>query len=196
MIHVRQLLLVTMLALTASCVSPVQTDFDPGHSFANYKTFSWVSESPMLVEGDRTPNPIVAQRLKVAVQQGFEFKGFEFVTDPASADFVVSFTVGARDKIDIREHEVQEYIGPHNMLWRGDRFLYMTPTRTTTIVETREYTEGSLAIDVFDVKLRKPVWHSGATKRLSALDPGRNSPAELAAAVAAITENFPPGQTK
>ena len=46
----------------------VFTDFDPEHSFAGYKTFSWVSDQPMLVEGERGPQPLVADRLKTAVK--------------------------------------------------------------------------------------------------------------------------------
>ncbi len=34
----------------------------------------------------------------------------------------------------------------------------------------RQYTEGKLAIDIYDVKSHQPVWHGWATKRLTSED--------------------------
>ena len=189
---IRNFCLLLLISLSTSCASQVFTDFDPEHSFAGYKTFSWVSDQPMLVEGERGPNPLVADRLKTAVKNGFEGKGYEFASDASAADFVVSFTVGARDKIDIREHEVEEYFGPYDLRWRRDPFGYMGPRSTTTVVETREYTEGTLAIDVFDVQDKKPVWHSGTKRRLTESELQSVGPEVLGDAVAAILANFPP----
>jgi hypothetical protein len=188
----RTLVTITMLSLLASCTSNrVVTDFDPNQSFKDYKSFSWVSDQPMLVEGDRDPNPLAANRLMTAIQSEFESKGYEFVSSTEDADFIVSFTVGARNKVKISEHKVQEYIGPYDPYWMRAP-LGLLPTRETTITETREYTEGMLAIDVFDVKNKKPVWHSAATKRLSRAELEESDQESIRGAVAAIAANFPP----
>ena len=39
-----------------------------------------------------------------------------------------------------------------------------------TETSVRQYTEGKLAIDVYDVKNHQPAWHGWATKRLSSED--------------------------
>ena len=39
-----------------------------------------------------------------------------------------------------------------------------------TETHVRNYTEGKLAVDVYDVKSRQPAWHGWATKRLSSSD--------------------------
>jgi hypothetical protein len=36
-----------------------------------------------------------------------------------------------------------------------------------TETRVRNYTEGKIAIDVYDVESRQPAWHGWATKRLS-----------------------------
>ena len=93
----RSMLGVTALARAGCSTTPkVFSDFDPEQSFDSYQTFSWISDNPMTVAGDRGPNPIVAARLKAAIQEEFERKGFEFVAKPADADIVVAWTVGAR----------------------------------------------------------------------------------------------------
>ena len=55
----------------------------------------------------------------------------------------------------------------------------------------REYTEGMLAVDVFDVEERRPVWHGVATKRISESDRDEIE-ATVKAAVDAILAGFPP----
>jgi hypothetical protein len=39
-----------------------------------------------------------------------------------------------------------------------------------TETNVRQYTEGKLAIDVYDVKTHQPVWHGWAIKRLKSND--------------------------
>ena len=59
-------------------------------------------------------------------------------------------------------------------------------------VDVRNYTEGVLAIDLFDVARRAPVWHGWAVKSITASE--RENPEPLInEIVAAILEEFPPG---
>ncbi|MEO0952502.1 MAG: DUF4136 domain-containing protein [Pseudomonadota bacterium] len=184
-----------MFALTlASCSTTpkVFSDFDPQQSFDGYQKFSWIGDNPMTVSGDRGPNPIAAARLKTAIQEELERKGFEFVATPANADFVVAWTVGARDRVDVRSREYVDYYGPH---WRwGYGYYGVRPIAgaTRTEVETREYTEGSLAIDVFDAERKAPVWHGSASKRLSETELKGDSGEAIRNAVTRILQGFPP----
>jgi len=58
-------------------------------------------------------------------------------------------------------------------------------------VQVRDYTEGQLAIDLFDVKTHAPVWHGRATMTITESD--RDTPAEtLNEIVAEVFAEYPP----
>lgn len=180
--------------LLAACVSApkVFTDYDQSQSFGDYRTFAWISEQPMTVAGDRGPSPIVADRLKRAIQSVLTGKGFSYVADPGKADFVVAYTVGARDRMEIREREVLEYYGPH-WDWGYDYFGVVYPRSfPRTEVTSRQYAEGSLAIDIFDTQSKSPVWHGSASKRLGRSELQGHSAESTRMAVETILAGFPP----
>ena len=60
-------------------------------------------------------------------------------------------------------------------------------------VDVQQYTEGTLAIDIYDVAEHDPVWHGVATKRIT--DKMRRNPDEsLTEIVTEILQRFPPIQ--
>jgi len=61
-------------------------------------------------------------------------------------------------------------------------------------VDVREYTEGRLAIDLFDVRRRRPVWHGYGTRSLTGREV-KDPEKLIGAAVTAILADFPPGST-
>ena len=182
------------LFLTGCASSPtVFTDHDPEQSFEGYKVFTWVGEDPMINTGDRPFSPLNANRLQSAIKSELERKGFTYSDDAANADFAVSFTVGARDKMDVREREVLDYYGPNWRWGYGYHYGMVAPVAVPrTEVTVREYVEGSLAIDVFDVKRRSPVWHADASKRFNSNDLKENTTEKINEAVATILSAFPP----
>lgn len=185
--------LVAVGCITGCVTTPsVFTDFDQSQSFEAYRSFTWISDNPMIVSGDRGPNPIVAARLKDSIKDTLQQKGFRFVANPGNADFVVAYTVGARDKIDLRKREVIDYYGPH-WRWGYDYIGVIYPRGfPRTEVTTREYAQGSLAIDIFDTKRKSPVWHGSGSKRLTRAELRGQSAESTRAAVQVILADFPP----
>ncbi len=194
MSYLTKISLFLAIAFVSGCsIAPaVFTDFDAEQSFDGYKSFAWIGDDPMIVSGDIAPNPLVAKGLKNAVKETLQSKGFQFVDDASDADFVVAYTVGARDKIEVREREVIEYYSP---TWRwGYQYVGVAYPLgfPRTEVTTREYTEGSLAIDIFDTERKSPVWHGSASKRLSRSELRGNSAETTRSAVETILAGFPP----
>lgn len=191
-------LLLAVCYLAGCAATPsVFTDFDQSQPFENYQTFTWMSDKPMIVSGDRGPNPIVAKRLQDDIKTTLEEKGFKFVAEKKDANFVVAFTVGARDKLEIRERETVSYYGSH-WRWGQDYFgvvyprdIYPRGVRRTEVT-TRKYAEGSLSIDIFDVERKSPVWHGSASKRLSRDELQGRSVESTRMAVQTILSGFPP----
>jgi len=179
-----------ILILASGCASnrSILSDFDPAQDFSAYQTFSWISDQPMSVSGDYGPSPLDASRIQNAILKAFKGKGYRFVNNPAQANFVVAFTVGARDKTELRSHST--FYGPH-WTWGHDYFgVYgRDPTRNQVFV--KKYSEGSLSIDVFDVSRKSPVWHGSGSKRLKRKVTDGDSEAAIPLAVTAILESFP-----
>jgi len=178
----RLLSVATLGLMLAACASlEVGQDFDHSSKFSGYRTFSWMSR-----EHHGARNPLVAQRARDAIQAELTRKGFTSVQDAQAADFVVDFTIGAQERVDIRSYP-DPYVGPWRLRspgWWGDPYW-------GSEVNVRNYREGTLSIDVFDAHTHRAVWHGWAKKELSQADIDR-SEAPIRSAVAAVLEQFPP----
>ena len=174
------------------CASTIDTtyDHDPANDFSGYQSFAWISTNPMkLGHSARVPNPLLESRIMSAIETSLGKKGYVFVHEPKDADFVASFTVGSREEIRVDSYPSMSagYGVAYPRHWGWGGMYYGVATET----EVRQYTEGMLAIDIFDVKERRPVWHGVATKRISESDRD-DVGATIKSAVDAILAGFPP----
>lgn len=166
-------------------------DSDPTHDFTGYKTFAWMSANPMIVGStNRIPSPLLESRIMAAIEDGMIQRGYSKVDDPESADFVLSFTVGSREEIKVTSYPTTYagYYGhPRGAYWGGAYYGHGMGTET----QVRQYQKGMLALDVFDVKEHRPVWHAVAEKSISESD-RKKMDETIQAAVNAVLEAFPP----
>ena len=191
----QSILLLGAVALISGCASQAKTsfDYDRENDFSAYKSWAWISDEPMKV-GPTTGvvSPLLGNRIMSAIETSLASKGYGLVDTPESADFVVSFTIGSREEIDVDSYPSMSanigYAYPRHWRWGGAYYGLGVGTETTV----RQYTRGMLAIDMFDVSERRPVWHGTAEKRLR--DSDRDAPQEVInGAVDAILAGFPPG---
>lgn len=174
-----------LLLLSAACSSiSTESDFDAGTDFSNYKTFAFISDSPLMVAQAEPLSPLFEGRVMTATRNELTNKGFEFIENRDEADFVISITMGSRDKIRVNSYPTTYRGGPGGWGWGAPYY--------NTEVDVRNYTEGTLAIDVFDVEARGPVWHGWAVKTISNGDRSNPTPV-INKVVAAILTDFPPG---
>jgi hypothetical protein len=181
----KNLLASAVLVLLVGCATGLRTqsDHDPAQSFAGYRTYAWVADEPMIAAGgevDRV-SPLNRRRIVDAIEAELKTRGFEKASDRSAASFTVSYTVGARDRIDVYSYP-EMYRHP----WSWGRPYFGREA------DVSMYTEGTLAIDIFDGATRRPVWHGWASRRITEQDVKRA--AELIPpAVADILKSFPPG---
>jgi Domain of unknown function (DUF4136) len=176
--------LLLLLTLIAGGCQSIQTrsDYDHRIDMSGYRTFSWISAHPMIAAAANV-SPLTEGRVELAIIDTMQQKGITFVPDAKQADFVVAFTVGSRQKVRVDTTTYpMAYRGP----WVWGPGYYQD-------VDVREYTEGRLAIDIFDTKLHQPVWHGYGTKSITGSDRDNPAPA-IQKAVAAILKPFPPGR--
>lgn len=108
-------------------------------------------------------NPVSLERMRQGIERAMAAKGY---TAARPGDLTLIMTVGGKERVDVHS-------------WG----------RFGQNVDTYRYTEGRLALDVFDTRTTRPVWHGEATQ---IVDPGRTDAAAIDAAVAGVMAQFPP----
>ena len=175
----RAVLLVGFLMVAAGCAGlTVQHDYDPGADFSDYRTFSWISDRPVLIINPQMNNPMVQQQIPRIVRESLEARGYRFEKDREKADFVLSFTLGSRQGLT-----VNHYPGPYSRTWQ----MQQSPVYD----EVKDYADSGLAIDIFDVGTRKPVWHGTGSKNVTGRDQA-DIEALVRQIVNAVLAKFPP----
>lgn len=179
------LVAVAAACLVTGCASQleVQSDHDTAQSFTAYHSFAWLTDQPMMGPADEVArvSPLNRRRIEEAIEAQLVLKGFEKTADRSNADFVVSYTVGTRDRLD-----VASFPAPYRGPWPWGRPYFGHD------VDVTMYQEGTLAIDVFDGHTHQPVWHGWGTKRITEHDV-KHAAEQIPPAVAAILRDFPPG---
>ncbi len=182
-------LVCTVLGACASTFKATH-DHDSNHDFSNYETFAWISSSPMKIgQTVQAPNPLLEPRIMSALSDALAVIGYRQVDDAASADFVLSFTIGSREKIEVNSYPSMSM--GHRAGYPGHWGWGSAYHCCASDTQVRQYTTGILAVDVFDVKERRPVWHGVASKTISESD-RENIEQTIKAAVDAILAGFPP----
>jgi len=189
---------IALVALLAGCSTlEAGSDYDKEANFSAYHTYAIVQaptlptppalpaglpESLNLPQAPALPNaavaaapgvtnPLVVQRIQDAIQQELTKKGYQQVANPLMADFKVQYSVGTQDRISISSYRG----GPG---WWGNS------------VDAHQYREGSLAINIFDARTNRPVWHGWANKEIGK-DMEQASEQPIREAIAAAFAKFP-----
>ena len=153
------LLLVIPAILLSACASgpTIVANTNPGTDFSAFKTYNFFQ--PLGTDrtgGVRTP---ISSRLISSMNRELISRGMSLSDSP---DLLVDFVVSAEDRIDIRStpsHTV------HRSHW--NRGFSTWPTYNTTV---RQYTEGSLIIDLIDPATNTLVGEGGAQNRISSTE--------------------------
>jgi hypothetical protein len=170
------------LAVLAGCAAAPQvgSDADRNADFAGYHSFALLPRERVVMSmpPDAMRNPLVISRIEDEVEREMQRTGYA-LADPASADLVVDFAIGAQQRIDVHALPADWGPGPG---WPGP---------TGHDIDVRQFRKGTLAIDVYDVRTRRPLWHGWAQKELTRKDLEQSS-APIHEAVESVLAKFPP----
>jgi hypothetical protein len=182
--NMKTLLSLLLVTLLTACATPMKarSDYDSRADFSRLHSFAWIAEDPLITpEGSaERVSPLNRRRIVEAIESELIRKGFRKEADASAADFVLSYTVGARDRISVQSYPVR-YRGYWG--WGGTYVGHDASVST--------YREGTLAIDIFDTHSNQPVWHGWATRRFTERDV-ENAATLIPVAVDAILADFPP----
>lgn len=174
---VRLIWALAVLALAVGCSSvSVKHDYDPGASFAAYKTYSWLpvpTNGASNVKAALERNTLLDKRIRESVNQQLAAK--DYAAEDGNPDFMVVYHVGAQDRIDVTNWGYG-YRG-----WYG-----------AGRVDVQQYVEGTLILDVIDAKTKQLVWRGSVT---GAVDPDatpEKRAQRMNEAIAKMLADFPP----
>ncbi len=168
---VKKIITAVLLISVASCSTTYEAkiNFDKNSKVdtLQYKTFAWLTSGKIMAPPEDI-NPVMKLRVDEEIEKAFMAKGYQLINDAEKADFTISYTVGNRDKIKVSSYPINYNVG---FGWGLGYYVGgMYDTQMSIKTHVRQYTQGKLAIDVYDVKSHQPAWHGWAVKRISSKD--------------------------
>ena len=153
---VRSLLVSLLILLLAACASgpTIISNANPGTEFSQFETYNFMQ--PLGTDragGVRTP---LSSRLVSSVNRELISRGMSLSEEP---DLLVDFMVVTEERIDVRTTPTHSV---HRTHW--NRGFSTWPTYNTTV---RQYTEGTLIIDLIDPASNTLVGEGAAQNRIS-----------------------------
>jgi Domain of unknown function (DUF4136) len=162
-------------AASRSFAQQVKTDYDRDANFAQYKIYTW--------EKVQTPNPLLVERIKAAVNAALAAKGWTQVE--SSGDISIVAVAMTRDQQTLNTF----YDGfGGGWRWRG----FGGFGESTTTVNT--YKVGTLVVDLFETNTKNLVWRGVSSETLS--DKSDKNIKNLNKGVQKMFQHFPPEPPK
>jgi Domain of unknown function (DUF4136) len=160
-------LAVTAALLIGACASnpPIHRETNPAATFGSYKTFGFYSP---LATDKASYESLFSQHLKDATRRMMESKGY--VYRDSGADLLLNFYVNVQDKQEVRSTPGTVGYAGYPSGYYGYRGGYYRGFNTATI-ETVNYKQGTLTIDLVDAKQKVLAWTTTVEGRVS--DDGR-----------------------
>jgi hypothetical protein len=175
-------LLVTTLLAGCATAPRVEVDRDPQADFSRYATFGF--HAPLGTDRPDATSTLLSQTLKQTARTELEALGYRYVEGEAN-DLEINFFVATREVVEgMTQPGVGVGIGygryhSHYRVWAD------YPAQ-----RIRQYTEGTLHVDVVDTARRQLIWEGVVRDRLREGEFDRN---EVRQAVAEVFEQFPAG---
>lgn len=152
-------------------------DHDPTVDFSTFSTFGWL-ERDNSIEAQLPEHLRV--RLRRVTEEVLAEKGFQPAPAPPQTDFLLTFYLGARDELEIRQVGYSTYSPWGYGYWQGFNYGY---------TEVRSYKQGTLVLDIVDARTRQLVWVGTLEKELRSVDPPGK---RIQKSIKKLLKNFPP----
>ncbi|HEX6791913.1 MAG TPA: DUF4136 domain-containing protein [Candidatus Krumholzibacteria bacterium] len=172
------------IALLAGCSSyDIKYDYDMDSNFNSFKTYKWIERTMTNASGSAqkalTNNSLLDKRIRGAVDNELAAKGFTLAAPNDSADVLVVYYTGAKDKIDVTDWGYT-YAGSY---WGGG---------LGRSVDVYQYTEGTLIVDMVNAGSHQLAWRGSATGVVDPDASPEQREAKINDVVHRIFQNYPP----
>jgi hypothetical protein len=184
--HASRLTTLAGCAALAACASgpDIRSDVNPAVRFSDYATFAFFSPLATDTAGYES---VLTSRLKEATRRNLEAKGY--VYSESAPDLLVNFYANIEDKQEIRSYSTGPTMGV-GYGYYGYRRGYYAGWSTGTEIQTVNYKQGTLTIDLVDAKEKVLAWQGQAEGRVSK-EARQNPGPAIDAVVAEIMSSVP-----
>ena len=169
--------------LLAGCASGprISSEADPEADFGSYRSFGFYTPLALEKEGYATPT---TDRIKAAARAQMESRGYVFTAD--QPDLWVNLNAYMQEKTDVSTIPTVDY----NYYYSYRARSYFAVPYWQERTDVRQYTEGTLNVDLVDRAKNRLVWEGIAVGRVSKIKPEERG-ARIDSAVAEIFARFP-----
>lgn len=162
-----------MLAGCAMSIK-VETDYDRGQNFSSFRNYTWHDQV-------HAPSTLVADRIRGAIDNLLAARGYSRVEPDAGPDFRVSFTAVTEQAL--RVDDAATRLGYRHRYWG----VGISPSS-----RFKEYTRGTLIIDVIDPTGNDLLWRGTSARALGEERSPQEKEQDVMETVTAILQKFPP----
>ena len=183
--HLTRLLgAIALAALLGACASTPEAvvDLDPAFDFSQVRTIG-----PVPLNRSVTPQTAVsdleASRINASLSDALAERGMQTTTDLEAADMLMTWHLVTQERTDIRTY--------NTMSARYSR-CWSCPPSTTQNVRVRQYTQGTMIVDLLDPSTGRSVWRSIFESRLRSNMSAEDTAELRETASRALFAEFPP----
>jgi hypothetical protein len=180
---VSRFIAVLLVLLVSACATGprVASQADPSADFSRYRSFAFFTPLALEQNGYTT---ITSNRIRAAVRTQMEARGY--VLDEANPDLWVNLNAYMQDKTRVTTMPEVDYDYYYSYRARG----YVAVPYWRDRTDVRQYTEGTLNVDVVDARRKQLVWEGVAVGTVGRADAERRGE-QIDTAVAAIFAKYP-----
>jgi len=152
-------ILIGALLVTGCSSGPdIRTDYDRGADFSKYKTYNFFNPLSIDNPGYTT---IHAQLFRDALSREMESRGYVKSDNP---ELLLNVSGKLQDKTDVRTYSDPVPAGYYG--YRRGRYGAWGGYAYNTSTHVSQYTEGTINVDMVDVKANRMIWEGVAVGRL------------------------------
>lgn len=171
-----------VLAIAGCATGPkITSEADPEADFGSYRTFGFYAPLVLEKEGYATPT---TDRIKAAARAQLESRGYVYAAE--QPDLWVNLNAYMQEKTSVTSIPTVDY--NYYYSYRARSYFAVPYWRDQT--EVRNYTEGTLNVDLVDRRKNRLVWEGIAVGRIAKLKPEERA-ARIDATMAEIFARYP-----
>jgi hypothetical protein len=179
--------ILVILALITACSSPIKihSDYDHSIDFSQYKTYGYFN--PMGIENPNYSS-LMGQMFRDAIDAQMKPRGYVLSDNP---DILINVSAKLQDKTRVTTTSDPMMYGGGYYGYRGGMYDPWGGYGYGTSTHVSQYTEGTVNVDMVDVKQKRMIWEGIAIGRVNEKETNAELRADIQSGVAEMFENYP-----
>jgi hypothetical protein len=178
-------LLSVMLITACGSTTKIHSDYDHSLDFSQYKTFGYYS--PMGIENPNYSS-LLGQMFRDAIDAQMLPRGYVKSNNP---DILINVSARLEDKTQVRTTSDPMMYGGGYYGYRGGMYDPWGGYGYGTTTHVSQYTEGTVNVDMVDVKQKRMIWEGVAIGRVNEKEKNEELRNDIHTGVAEMFEGYP-----